>query len=160
MPFFVSTLYPFPWTSEALVPQLLFLSSVLQLDLALLLAGSLVFISLSYQISYHPSICFSSSKIWWISLICWCLSQSSYLFELTALKKILSLLFFWAVWQKLRNLGSPFALVTQGSVASMCPALSPKLRGTLQQIPWLICLYLPRTWDIVASLMFVEWMSK
>lgn len=60
--------------------QLLFLSSVLQLDLALLLAGSLVFISLSYQISYHPSICFSSSKIWWISLICWCLSQSSLIY--------------------------------------------------------------------------------
>lgn len=62
--------------------------------LALLLAGHLVFVSLSYQISYHPSICFPSSKIWWISLICWCLSQSSYLFALTALKKILSLLFF------------------------------------------------------------------
>ena len=159
MPFSVSTLYPFPWTWEALVPQLLFLSSVLQL------LGTPPCRPFSFRFpvlpNQLPSIHLLSLFQNLVDISHLLVSFSVFLFICAySFKKILSLLFFWAIWQKLRNLGFPFVLVTQHSVASTCPALSPKLRGILQQIPCLICLYLPRAWDIVGSLMFVEWMNK
>lgn len=145
------------WTSEALAPQLLFLSMVLQLD-KLLLAGSFSF-HFPVLPNQLPSVsAFSSSKIWWISLICWCLSQSSYLFELTALKKF-SHCCFLSCLTEVEKLGVSVCSSHPGFCCIHVSCSVSQAARTLQQIPWLICLYLPQ--DLGHSgLSNVCWMNE